>query len=58
MTLLMTPGPNEPTGDELQEFSRLIVDDLEAFQCEPITVGHSVKRPNGTYCVLRLLSFY
>jgi hypothetical protein len=48
----MTPGPNEPTGDELQEFSRLIVDDLEAFQCEPITVGRSVKRPNGAYHAL------
>ncbi|KAI0026577.1 hypothetical protein K488DRAFT_32337, partial [Vararia minispora EC-137] len=43
----MTPGPDEPTAEELQEFSRLLVDDLIKFQDHPIVVGKSPERPEG-----------
>jgi hypothetical protein len=43
----MTPGPSEPTADELQEFSRLLVDDLIELETNGITVGKNLNRPNG-----------
>jgi hypothetical protein len=43
----MTPGPSEPTGDELQEFSRLLVNDLKKFEDEPIIVGWSAENQDG-----------
>src|ERR1700742_3913969 len=55
-TLLMTPGPNEPTGDKLQEFTRLLVDDLEAFADAPITIGCSLRWPDGMYSTLYSLT--
>jgi hypothetical protein len=47
MTVLMTPGPSEPTADELQEFSRLLIDDLIELERDGIIVGKTLDRPNG-----------
>ncbi|KAI0032169.1 hypothetical protein K488DRAFT_34530, partial [Vararia minispora EC-137] len=46
-TITMTPGPDEPSAEELQEFSRLLVDDLIKFEDHPIIVGKSPERPEG-----------
>jgi hypothetical protein len=48
MTLMMTPGPNEPTADGLQEYSKLIVDELIELADGGIVVGKTPERPNGT----------
>jgi hypothetical protein len=45
---MLTPGPKEPTGSELQEFNRLLVDDLIELEDLGILVGCSASRPNGS----------
>jgi hypothetical protein len=44
---MMTPGPSEPTADELQEFSKLMVDELIELEEHGIIVSKTSERPDG-----------
>lgn len=45
----MTPGPKEPTGDQLQHLLKIVVDDLLLLYKDGVMVK-TPAFPNGTYC--------
>lgn len=44
----MTPGPNEPTRDQLQHLLKIVVDDLDMLYKDGVTIK-TPKYPGGTY---------